>query len=305
MRLMYLSNGEMALQVGPGVQGHEGQFLAMLAQSEIPLDQPIHIQGQAFTVADLVEYEKQSCRQNSELTFKLIGLSHYLDSDLVWRNSLGQAWNIERLIYEEIKQPINGAACGGTHRLMGLSYAVNRRAMRNEPLDGQWGRAAHFIGQYQDFAMRYQNSDGSFSTNWFVTQEADYELKKRLYTTGHILEWLVYSLPAEQLRDPRLNRAVDYLLNLMLTASALDLELGPRGHALHALRLYELRMTGRNSDVENISPADLAVVEKALWIQKQLKPDVESSGGSFGQNIGFQGMQNGTSSGGRRGFRRW
>ena len=312
--MMYVSNGELALKVGPGVQGHEGQLLAMLAQANVSSEQEINVQGQKFTVADLVEYEKQGCRAGTELTFKLIGLSHYLDSELVWRNSEGEAWNVERLIFEELKQPINGAACGGTHRLMGLSYAVAQRAQRDEKVNGQWGRAQHFISQYQEFAMKYQNQDGSFSTNWFVTQESDIDMKKRLYTTGHIVEWLSFSLPQERLNDPRLQRGVDYLLKLMLTAPALDLEIGPKGHALHALRIFERRVFGYNSNVEDIAPKDLATVKKALRMQENMTPSFDSQFGSFpAQSVSFPGgstqgssTQGGSPSfgGGRRGFRR-
>lgn len=287
-RMMYLNATGFGVSVGPGVQGHEGQLLAMLAQADVPREQEIRIQGRTFTIDDLIKYEQQGCRQNTELTFKLIGLSHYLDSDSIWKNSLGQSWNIERLIYEELKQPINGAACGGTHRLMGLSYAIEQRRRREQPIDGQWQRADHYIKQYQEYAFGYQNRDGSFSTNWFETHDADPDPKKRLYTTGHIVEWLTFSLPTEKLDDPRYVRALDCLLDLMLGAPQLDLEIGPRGHALHALRLFEQRRYGRNSDPKAISPTDYAIVNKALQIQKQLKPTLDSPLGSTPtQQVGY------------------
>ncbi len=69
--------------VGDGVQGHEGQFLAILAQSNVPLNYPIQIGTSKFTVEDLVRYEMATCKEKSELTFKLIGLSYYLDSNQV------------------------------------------------------------------------------------------------------------------------------------------------------------------------------------------------------------------------------
>ncbi len=303
-RMLYLAgNDTFGVSVGPGVQGHEGQFLAMLAQSDVALSQPININGKRFTVADLVEYEKQSCKQNTELTFKLIGLSHYLDSDEIWKNTSGQSWNIERLIYEELKQPINGAACGGTHRLMGLSYAINRRTKQDRPVNGQWGRAQKFIAEYQEYAMRYRNPDGSFSTNWFVTVEAEQDPKKRLYTTGHIIEWLSFSLPQKKLNDARLQESVDYLLKLMLNAEALDLEIGPKGHALHALRIYEERCFGEHCDLEDITPADLALVKKALNRQANMKPQFGMPMGTPTQKVSYPGNSGfGTPS--RRMFRR-
>ncbi|MEM9409663.1 MAG: hypothetical protein AAGA30_01030, partial [Planctomycetota bacterium] len=106
--LMYLDGRDLEVAVGPGVQGHEGQFLAMLAQSNVPIDQQIIVGGRTFTIHDLIEYEQRGCRQRTELTFKLIGLSHYLKPHEIWKSSDGKSWNIERLIYEEIAQPING-----------------------------------------------------------------------------------------------------------------------------------------------------------------------------------------------------
>ena len=73
-------------------------------------------------------------KDETELTFKLIALAHYLDSDATWTSETGDEWSISRLIEEEIQSPIIGAACGGTHRLMGLSYAVRERVKHG--LDG-------------------------------------------------------------------------------------------------------------------------------------------------------------------------
>ena len=54
------------------------------------IDYPMRVDGHDFTVADLVEYEKLTCRPKSELTFKLIGLAHYLDSDATWTSEMGR-----------------------------------------------------------------------------------------------------------------------------------------------------------------------------------------------------------------------
>ena len=137
-QMLYLDRGQMVARKGPGVQGHYGQFLAILAQSRLPIDYPMLISGKTFTIGDLVEHEKLDCQAGEELTFKLIGLMHYLDSDATWTSRYGEAWSIPRLITEELQQPIRGAACGGTHRLMGFSYAVNKRIQRGKPVTGEF-----------------------------------------------------------------------------------------------------------------------------------------------------------------------
>lgn len=252
-RLLMLNGHNLSVAVGIGFQGHEGQLLAILGQVKTPLDQELVINNQKFTVEDLVEYEKLGCRPNSELTFKLIGLLNYLPSDAVWSDSSGGKWDLSRMIYEELRQPINGAACGGTHRLMGLSYAVETRKARNEPLDGQWKRADTFVQSYINKVFELQNSDGGFSTEFFEGRSNTQDRIRQIYSTGHVLEWLMIALSDQQLEKPEVGRMVDFLLDLMEAEYRPNVELngtdvGPKNHALRALRLYELRVYGQPSD---------------------------------------------------------
>lgn len=247
MRIMYLENGKLKTRIGVGVQGHPGQLLAMFAQSNIPADQPMTVDGKQFTVRDLIEYEKRDCRSGMELTFKLIGLSHYCEPNEVWKNEQGEKWSFPRLIREEIAEPVSEGACGGTHRLMALSFAVFQLEKRNMPLAGEWLNAARKLDGYVDRAYSLQNSDGSFSTDFFEKPGAENDRIRRCYSTGHIVEWLAFTLPANKMNDPRLTRAVDYLTELMLSTPNYELDVGPRGHALHALAMYELKAYGNSS----------------------------------------------------------
>jgi hypothetical protein len=245
-QLMYVENGKLRVRIGPGVQGHPGQFLAMLAQSRVRTDFPIKVDGQDFTVADLIESEKESCRARTELTFLLIAMSHYLKTDATWKSDIGEDWSIPRLIKEELAQPVVGSACGGTHRMTGFSYAVNKREKMGEVFDGQWLRAQKFVNSYHDYIFKLQNSDGSFSTNWFAGRGDTGETKRHLETTGHMLEWLVCSLPKDQLDDPRVVAAADHLTTIFENGhrQRQKWEIGPRGHGLHALALYAERRFG-------------------------------------------------------------
>jgi len=241
-QLFYTTNGKIQARIGPGVQGHPGQFLAMLAQSRVKTDFPMLIEGQRFTVADLIQYEKETCRPKTELTFKLIAFMHYLKSDEKWKSNDGQDWSLQRLIKEELSQPIVGAACGGTHRMTGFSYAVRKREQRGEPFTGQWQRAKIFIDDFHEYAFRLQNPDGSFSTDWFAGRADNGPPSRRLETTGHITEWLNYSLDKEQLVEPRMVKSVSYLTNLLIENRDEKWGIGPLGHGLHALALYDERI---------------------------------------------------------------
>ncbi|MBC7853637.1 MAG: hypothetical protein IAF94_09390 [Pirellulaceae bacterium] len=242
--LFWVQNNKLQTKIGPGVQGHAGQFLAMLAQSRVRTDYPMKVDSFDFKVADLIEHEKHTCQPRTELTFKLIALVHYLKSDDKWKSFDNQDWDIPRLIKEELAQPIVGAACGGTHRLTGFSYAVHKRQQRKEPMDGQWARARKFIEEYHAYTFKLQNPDGSYSTNWFAGREDNGPPSRRLETTGHITEWLAYSLSEEELQDPRMVKSVDYLANLLLDGRNEKWAIGPLGHGLHALAIYDERVFG-------------------------------------------------------------
>ncbi len=230
--------------LGPGMQGHEGQFLAILAQSQVGIDYPIQIGRQRYSIQDLVRYEMATCREKSELTFKLIGLSHYLPGDQVWRDNRRRSWNLEKIVAEELAQPVIGAACGGTHRLMGLSFALVQRQQDGLPMTGHWVRAEKYVNDYINYALSLQNPDGSFSTEWFKGRGMDRDVERKVQTTGHILEWLIYSLPDEHLRSEPIQRGVEFLVNSVGRNPSYDWPIGPRGHALRALVLYNQRVFG-------------------------------------------------------------
>lgn len=230
--------------VGPGVQGHEGQFLAILAQSRVNPEYPLKIGNRTYSIHDLVRYEMATCREKSELTFKLIGLSYYLQPDMTWRDNRGGSWNLEKLIVEEMAQSINGQACGGTHRLMGLSYALIERQRKGQPIEGAWSRAEQYLNDYVNYTMTLQNPDGSFSTNWFESRGNDPDVKRKVQTTGHMLEWLIFTLPDEHLRSQRIQLSMEYLLKTVGKNPGYDWPIGPRGHALRAMALYNQRLFG-------------------------------------------------------------
>jgi hypothetical protein len=241
-QMLLVANDKIDARRGVGVQGHAGQFLAILAQSHVKSDFPLYVQGKTFSLTDLIEHEKETCVAGEELTFKLISLAHYLDSDATWITRDGQEWSIQRLVLEELKQPIRGAACGGTHRLMGISYSIHKRMQRNKPIVGEFVKAQTFIQGYHRYTFSLQNPDGSFSTEWFTRKGDSTDVDRRLKTSGHILEWIAYSLSDEELRDPRMIKAVNYLATILLTNDKHTWEIGPLGHGLHGLAIYSSRM---------------------------------------------------------------
>ena len=245
------------MKVGPALQGHQGQLLALLAQARVRTDYPIKVENKDFSVADLIEVEKATCYPRTELTFKLIGLQRYLDINAKWMNDQGMPWDFPTLLREEMRQPVRTAACGGTHRLSGLSLTVKKRQRSGLPVDGEYAAAQKFVANYVNYAFRLQNKDGSFSTEWFKGPGAEEDVDRRLKTTGHQLEFLIYASNNAELTDYRLVRAVNYLSNIMWANRGRDWEAGPLGHAVHALVLYD-RLVFVPHDGATAPPAPVA-----------------------------------------------
>jgi hypothetical protein len=227
---------------GVGLQGHQGQFLAVLGMCNVPADYPLYAGKVKYTVKDLIEVEKRACKEGVELTFTLIGLSHYLDTDTEWTADDGTRWDFERIIAEELEQPIIGAPCGGTHRLMGYAHALRKRRAEGKPITGHWKRAQVYTEDFIDYAYSLQNRDGSMSTNWFEGREDRRDVDRKVQTTGHIVEWLLTVTPDDQLQDRRLVAAVNFLMRALGSDLDRDWSIGPKGHALRTLAMYHRRV---------------------------------------------------------------
>ena len=227
---------------GVGLQGHQGQFLAVLGMCNVPTNYPLHAGKMKYSVAGLIEAEQKACKAGEELTFTLIGLSHYLDTDSTWIADDGTEWDFERLIAEELKQPIIGAACGGTHRLMGYTHALRKRRAEGKPITGHWKRAETYTKDFINYAYSLQNRDGSMSTKWFEGRADNGEVDRKIQTTGHVVEWLLTVTPDEQLQDRRLVAAVSFLLRSVGSDLSHEWSIGPKGHALRSLSMYHQRV---------------------------------------------------------------
>jgi hypothetical protein len=143
-------------------------------------------------------------------------------------------------------------------------------------LAGEWLNAARKLDGYVDRAYALQNPDGSFSTEFFEKPGTENDRIRRCYSTGHIVEWLAFTLPANKMSDPRLTKAVDYLAELMLSTPNYDLDVGPRGHALHALAMYELKAYGKSSEHDHYlvtgAPLPPTIESKLVFDPPAAKP---------------------------------
>jgi hypothetical protein len=248
-RLLLADENAVVPRLGYGLQEYPGQFLAVLGQAAVPPNYEIRVGKRRAAVADLVEYEKRACRTGTDQAHRLLGLACYIQEDKPWKNELGDEWSLARLLTEELNRGVALDNRAVTQRLLGISYAMERRRQSKLSMDGAYARAQRFLDEFANYALSAENADGSWHSSFFAFRGASRDATGMLYSTGHILEWLAYWLPDEMLNDPRIVRSVGYVaaaLDAQLTrrglASSSPREIGAVTHAAAALMNYDRRV---------------------------------------------------------------
>jgi hypothetical protein len=248
-----LRPGEKGLEaiMEPGTQtgqGHEDQWLGYLSLCGLEAEDSLTVRGREHKVNELVTQAMWDVRDGMEASWTLMGLSTYLPLDTKWEASDGETWDIERLVALEADYELSDSPCGGTHRLIGMTIALNRFLDENEgDPTGGWQAAEENIHTAIELAKGYQNPDGTFSAEFFGRPSSTADVALKINTTGHTLEFLCYSLSGEQIRSPQYDwvaRAAVRLAELLDQTQALPLECGSLYHAAHGLQLYRLQRFG-------------------------------------------------------------
>jgi len=247
-QLLRTVDGQTLARVGYGLERRPGQLLAMLAEVGVPADYELRVGDHQGTVADLIDSEKKSCRSGTDLSFKLTGLSFYVKPEASWTDSVGGEWSLERLLREELDRTADRGTVDAIDRLVGLANAASRCADASGEMRKLVGRAREHVAKYQQYALKLQNSDGSWHPGFFAYRGTSKDATGTLYASGHILAWLVETLPEEDLGDAGIAGGVDYLVRGVSgypsrrgLSSMTTREIDAVMHAARALALYNVR----------------------------------------------------------------
>jgi hypothetical protein len=246
---------EVQTQPGTGVgQGHQDQFVAEMTQWGMPPDTKFAFDGQAFTFADFTRYSKAraSIKAKQELSWAILIIGQYYGIDISWTNEAGEKMNFEDMVRYELSQPIVESdkvenfppACGGTHRLFGLTWVYHLHLHKGGQKTGVWREVADKIEHYKKQARKFQNPDGSFSTSYLSGPGNAQDVQLRIGTTGHVLEWLSLALTKEELSEGWVQEAVNALVMMILESRSDPVEGGALYHAVHGLYIYRARVFG-------------------------------------------------------------
>lgn len=239
-------------------QGHQDQFVAEMAQWGVSKDLPFKVNGKDYTFQDFINYSKyrSSVTRKQELAWAILIVAQYEESNQSWLNQFNETLTLEDMVSYEIDSPMDPEdavkigqlplACGGTHRLFGLKWALNVHLQKGGKLTGPWKRVQDKLQNLVVTVKNTRNEDGSLSTNWLVKKGNVPDPGLRLTTTGHIFEWLALQLSDAELREPWVEESASYLTRLVLDLQREPVEGGALYHAVHGLLIYYARVYGTN-----------------------------------------------------------
>jgi hypothetical protein len=238
-------------------QGHCDQWLGYLSDCHLPLDEKIIVEGSEHTIQDWIDQIKLDVVENptDEYSWTLMCLTAYYPTDYAWKAKDGSDWNIEKLVEIELGHDLDTSACGGTHRMCGLTMAFNRHVAAGKPITGQWGRLAERIKECQTKAKQYQNEDGSLSSNYFARPGKAADLALMVGSAGHVMEFLTISMDKEELQQDWVKRAVLDVCKTFRKTKAVDVECGALFHAAHGLVLYREKVYGPRTFAKDTAAA--------------------------------------------------
>lgn len=223
-------------------EGHPAQFMALMSQSDLPVDYKFKVNGESFMIADFLNNIMKEVNSQEEVTWVLWCLQHYLKPDASWVNQRNEPWSIPRLVQIETAAQVVGAPCGGNHRLFALKRTLNKHLKFGGKLEGIWAQTDLKIRQHIELARSLQNADGSFSSKFYAAPGYTNDLNERFNTTGHTMEFLSIGLPDSRLGEQWVRNAVSVLSNELIVNRQRQIDCGPLYHSLNALIIYRDRV---------------------------------------------------------------
>lgn len=228
-------------------QGHQDQFIAEMMQWGISPDRTFVVQNQTYSFRDFILHCQKRARTtaNQELSWAVIVIAQYFGTNASWTNEHGERLTVEDLVRYELDAPIETAACGGTHRLFGLTWVYHLHLKNGGQRTGVWAEVAAKTAAYREKAKNSRNADGSLSTGFFAEPGNAADRTLRINTTGHIFEWLALAASDQELAETWMEEAANALSLMILEARDEPIDTGSLYHAVHGLIIYYARRYDR------------------------------------------------------------
>jgi hypothetical protein len=238
-------------RVGQGYQRQPAMLAAAMALSNVMPNYELRLGSHSYTLAHLIASERMAVSRGTDLSMALVALSFYGESKDQWKNELDETWNIEKMVTSELNRSLDQGTSEVTDWLLGLTAAVKLYEGEKEPVRGPLALAKKQLQTYHDFVLSIQNDRYLWHPKFFLYKGFNPNAFETMYSSGHILRWLVYSLPDKELQNPQVVRSVMSLTSTVnrvkpeTMANAMSpRELEGLAVSLHALTLYYQRTFG-------------------------------------------------------------
>jgi len=211
----------------------------------------LKVGGNSYPIAHLIASEKAAVSKGMDMSMALVAISFYGESKDQWKNELDEIWSVEKMVTSELHRSIDQSTSDVTDWLLGLTAAVKLYESENKPIRGAMALAKRQLTTYQDFVLSIQNDRHLWHPRFFLYKGFNPDAFETMYSSGHILRWLVFSLPDKELQDPQVVRAAMSLATTVnrvkpeTMANSLNAkQLEGLAVSLHALSLYYQRTFG-------------------------------------------------------------
>ncbi len=230
-------------------QGHRDQFLAEMIQWGVPKEKKVTVLGREYKMLDFANHSRMTASLNAkqELSWTIIVIASYYGTNHSWTNELGEKLTYDDIVRYEMKEPVISAACGGTHRLFGMTWALQHHLKSGGKREGLYKDLSNHLDRYVAIAKDFQYPNGLFSTQYFGVKSDQGEDGDKLGTSGHTFEWLAQYLPERELRSEWMMNGAENLSSLFKKMQNDPVESGALYHAVHGLKIYRHRLTPKTA----------------------------------------------------------
>lgn len=247
-------------------EGHANQSLAILSMLGLPAEHELQVaDGETITINDMINNAKKEISEKEEVSWSLWALSRYLPPETTWKNKDDEVWSIDRMAELQLdrllKKPMMKHPCGGTHAMFALAHARNIRLQNKLPLRGIWLQVDQQIQKCTALAQVQQQPNGQFSTKFFEGRATEADFDKRIASSGHVLEFLMISLPQERLKEVWVRRGIEATARDIMANRQSYVKCAPLYHAVNGMTIY-LDRTQTPTKTEEKKPKQIAAKPK-------------------------------------------
>jgi hypothetical protein len=234
-------------------ESHRDQLLATMAELDVPLNQPIYIDGVKYSLRDVLrDCLAQFRMDQEELEWSAYALAAYLPPQKSWTNRYNEVYTFDLVAEKLLRKDLAKGSCCGLHIVQTLT--LMQQVDESTPIFSHSIRQKvnKQIDRWFDLVLTSQLSDGSWPPAWWkdtgaLTSEQsrlplsstnDPTSMGHLLATSHIVEWLLV-LPTKDYDVPSgvLFASSEWLIDRLRHAKADDINqhFCPYSHSCSAL----------------------------------------------------------------------